>query len=127
MTAVLDASALLAWIKEESGAERVHAVLDGGQLSAVNASEVAQKVVQHGGDGSEVLASFVELGVVLHSFTGEDAVLAGELWPRTREHGLCLGDRACLALARRVGLPALTTDQAWKALDIDGIDVQLIR
>jgi len=37
-----------------------------------------------------------------------------------------LGDRVCLALARRRGLPVLTTDKPWADLDL-GIEVRLIR
>jgi ribonuclease VapC len=127
MSAVLDASAILAWIQNEDGAEHVHGVLNGAWMSTVNASEAAQKLVQHGADGAGALASLVELGVVITPFTSEDAVVAAEMWPHTRDHGLSLGDRACLALARRASLPALTSDQAWKSVDVDGIDIELIR
>ena len=127
MTAVLDASAVLAWLQEEAGAEQVHAVLDGAQLSTVNASEVAQKLVQYGADGSGAVAQLVGLGVVLAPFTGEDALVAAELWPHTRAAGLSLGDRSCLALARRLTVPAITADQTWKELDLDGIEIEMIR
>ena len=44
----------------------------------------------------------------------------------TRAHGLASGDRACLALARRLGLPALTADRTWAELGL-GISVVVIR
>ncbi|WP_448377386.1 PIN domain-containing protein [Fervidobacterium sp.] len=56
------------------------------------------------------------LGLVVVPFTLEEARLAGELDPPTRALGLSLGDRACLATAARLGITALTTDRAWKAV-----------
>lgn len=52
---------------------------------------------------------------------------AVELWAPARAVDLSLGDRACLAAAQWLSKPALTADQAWKGLDLDGIEVQLIR
>lgn len=123
---VLDASAVLAWLRDETGAEQVDAALDGGVLSAVNASEVAQKLLHHGVDGSRAVTQLLGLGLVLTPLTDTDALATAELWPYTRAHGLSLGDRACLALAQRLQRPAMTADQAWKAVDLD-IDIQLIR
>ena len=126
MSAVLDASALLAWLLEEDGADPVDAVLEGSVIGAVNASEVAQKIDQHGGRGSQAVTEATEMGLVLTPFGREDALATAELWPHTRHQGLSLGDRACLALAHRLDRPALTADQAWKSLDL-AVDVQLIR
>lgn len=124
---VLDASAVLAWLRSEPGADQIDTVLDGSALSTVNASEIAQKLLQHGTDGTWAIAELRDLGVVLTPFTDTDAITAAELWTPTRTAGLSLGDRACLALAHRLNKPALTGDQAWKGLDLDGIEVQLIR
>ena len=54
------------------------------------------------------------------------AYQVGSLRPLTKGAGLSLGDRACLALAQRLGLPALTTDRAGKDLSL-GIEVRVIR
>ena len=40
--------------------------------------------------------------------------------------GLSLGDRACLALALKLNLPALTTDRIWENLNLS-VQVQVIR
>lgn len=96
MNAVLDASAALAWLREEPGAEQVDAALDGGVISTVNASEAAQKLIHNGADGSRAMSQLVGLGLTLTPFTGDDALAAAELWPRTRTHG---------ALPGRPGLP----------------------
>ncbi|MDR7304639.1 PIN domain-containing protein [Haloactinomyces albus] len=126
MSAVLDASALMAWLRDEDGADQVDEHIEGGVIGAVNLSEVAQKISQHGGDGSRAAAEVLGMGLVLTPFAGEDALATAELWPRTHAHGLSLGDRACLALAHRLDRPALTADQAWKTLDLD-VEIQLIR
>jgi PIN domain nuclease of toxin-antitoxin system len=60
------------------------------------------------------------------SFDREQAYEAGLLRPLTRGAGLSLGDRACLALARRLGLPAFTADRSLEGLGV-GIEVQVIR
>jgi PIN domain nuclease of toxin-antitoxin system len=59
-------------------------------------------------------------------FTDADAMAAAALYPKATGKGLSLGDRACLALAQRLGAPALTAERVWAELDLD-IDVQLIR
>jgi ribonuclease VapC len=59
-------------------------------------------------------------------FTREDALEVARLRALTRAYGLSFGDRACLALARRLGLPALTAERAWAELDL-GIPVEVLR
>ena len=44
---------------------------------------------------------------------------AGLLRRKTQAHGLSLGDRACLALAEVLEVPAMTMDRAWAALDLE--------
>ena len=66
------------------------------------------------------------LGLALLPFTTEDAETSAKLWPETRALGLSLGDRACLALALRLSLPALTADQAWRQVEV-GVEVQVVR
>jgi len=126
LSAVLDASALLAWMHDEHGAERVAAVLDGALVSAVNWSEVVQKLLQRGADTESLLEDITELGVLVEPFTAAQADASARLWASTRNAGLSLGDRACLSLAAARALPALTADQAWAALALD-VQVDLIR
>jgi len=110
---VLDASALLAFLHDEPGADTVDAVLAEGLMSSVNWSEVAQKSLARGVDIHGLREDVEALGVRIEAFTVEDAECAARLWPVTRAPGLSLGDRACLALGRRVGAPVLTTDRVW--------------
>lgn len=123
---VLDASALLAMLHAEPGAERVEAVVDGAAMSAVNWSEVCQQSLARGIDLSGLRADVEALGLDILGFTAGDAERAAELWPVTRRLGLSLGDRACLALASRLGAQALTADRSWLELEL-GLEVQSIR
>ena len=119
---VIDASAALAHLLDEAGGDRVIPHLKDGLISAVNLSEVVTRLIRAGAD--PMRADYLGWTVVDH-----DADLAhatGRLWPRTAHLGLSLADRACLALAQREGLPVLTGDRAWAALDL-GVDVVLIR
>ena len=123
---VLDASALLALLNSEPGADVVEEHLDAAAISAVNWCETYGKLRQAGVDGDALVAGFAETGIGIWPFDAEDACLAGELAGVTREAGLSLADRACLALAGRLGVPAVTADRTWLSLDI-GVEVIGIR
>jgi PIN domain nuclease of toxin-antitoxin system len=123
---VLDASAVLALLNGEPGAEAVSAHLPGAHLSAVNAAEVAGKLVDGGVNPERAGEILDRLGVRIEAFDRRDVVPAGRLHLASRSLGLSLGDRACLALAERLGMPALTADLAWSDIEAD-IEVRLIR
>ncbi len=123
---VLDASAVLAVLNSEPGAEAVWAHLPGACMSAVNAAEVAAKLVDGGLDPDHAGQSLDRLGARVVPFTIADVVPAAQIRAATRSAGLSLGDRACLALARRLGVPALTADRQWRDLQV-GVEVRLIR
>ncbi|WP_018871125.1 MULTISPECIES: PIN domain-containing protein [unclassified Thioalkalivibrio] len=126
MTTVLDASALLAFLHDEPGGDRVARALDGGCVSTVNWSEVVQKSLQSGVDVRGMQQEFMDVGLVFEPFTAQQAELAAQLWESSRRHGLSMADRACLALARDKALPVLTADRAWSQLDLD-IEVRSLR
>lgn len=125
-SAVLDASAVLAWLRDEAGAELVHPLLPAATMSAANWSETHQKLLQHGVDAHRATNRLRTLGVRIEPLTEPDAVAAANLWAATRGAGLSLGDRCCLALAARLDRIAVTADTAWAGLDID-IPVRVIR
>ncbi|MBC3189509.1 type II toxin-antitoxin system VapC family toxin [Pseudonocardia sp. C8] len=125
-SAVLDASAVLAWLRDEPGAAVVTDYLDAAVISAVNLSEVHQKLAQHGVDADRTIRQLRSLGVGVRPFDTADALAASRLWPATRPAGLSLGDRCCLALAARLDAPAVTADKAWTALDV-GVSVVPVR
>ncbi len=123
---VLDSSALLAVLKNEAGADQVRARLAAATISAVNYAEVIAKLIDHGMP-PDIAAETVTVTAV--AVSGVDHALAfqiGSLRARTRSAGLSLGDRACLALAAQLGLPAVTADQAWATVDA-GVEIVLIR
>lgn len=126
MRRVLDASALLALLHDEPGADQVQEALEGALVSAVNWAEVVQKSLGRQVDVEGMLQDFSDAGVVFEPFTPVQAELAAHLWVQTRRLGLSLADRACLALAVEHQFPVLTTDRAWSGLDL-GVEIQLVR
>lgn len=122
---VLDSSAVLALLFNESGAERVQAVLPDALMCAVNVSEVIAKLTEKGLPPEIARQAFEALGVEVIPYDAEQAFLAGTLRSCTRALGLSLGDRACLALAKMRNLPVLTADAVWQ--ELAGFDILLIR
>lgn len=123
---VIDASALLAYVNGEPGADKLEAVLGEAMISAVNLAEAATKLALKRGTPDRILAEFTEAELTVIDFDRPLAEATGALAVLTRAQGLSLGDRACLALAKREGAIALTADQAWSKVKA-GIDIQLIR
>jgi ribonuclease VapC len=126
VSVVLDASALLAFLHDEPGGENVSPVLEDARVSAVNWSEVLQKSLQRDVDIAGMRQEFTDVGVRFESFTPQQAETAAWLCSHTRNHGLSLADRACLALAIDKGLPVITADRAWGRLNLD-IEIRVIR
>ena len=126
--AVLDSSAALAFVLEEPGGDAAARHLPGARISAVNLGEVVAKLRDLGmpaGTIGEVLDA-LQLDMVPHD--RDAAMAAGHLRPAPRVAGLSLGDRTCLALARALGLPAVTADRTWRTIaEAVGVDVELIR
>ena len=126
MTTVLDASALLALLHDEPGAERVTEVLDGALITTVNWAEVVQKAVARGVSVEGMRSELSGAGLRFEPFSAAQAEIAGQLWLETRHLGLSLGDRACLALASDRALSVLTADREWSRLSTP-IEIRQIR
>lgn len=121
---VVDASALLALLNRESGEERVaDALADDAAMSAVNLSEVVAKLIDAGRREAEIRAAIEPLGILIIEFDADAAFAAGLLRRTTRQTGLSLGDRACLAVAQQLDAPALTADRTWADLDLGDLDI----
>jgi len=128
-SAVLDASALLAYMHGEPGERPVaEALANGCAISIVNLAEALSKLADEGEDPAAVLDRLGSLGDTLEilSFEAADAVRVAALRPLTKRLGLSLGDRACLALAERLGLPVLTADRGWRQLEL-ALEVVFVR
>ena len=123
---VLDASAVIALLRSEKGADVVSSALPGAAISAVNLSEIATWLSDAGTEAKKIRLTLDGLHLQCDAFDEESAFSAADMRKATRGKGLSLGDRACLALAKRLALPALTADRSWAELDI-GVDVRLIR
>ena len=123
---VLDSSAVLALMFEESGQDIVAAHRIGAMISTVNLGEVLTRLVERGQtlEDSLSLVAPLRLSVINHSQS--HAAIAASLRPSTKHLGLSYGDRACLSLAIEQKLPILTTDRVWGDLNI-GIEIQVIR
>jgi PIN domain nuclease of toxin-antitoxin system len=123
----MDASALLAWLREEPGADVVADRLAGSHVSAVNLSEVLHKSLASGADAEGLADDLHAVGLLVADFGAQHASVAAELWASTRRLGLGVADRACLATAVVLGVPVLTADQAWAGIEREGVSVELIR
>lgn len=123
---VLDASALIASINEEKGAEKIDNHLPNAMISSVNLTEVASYHVRKGMPMDEFSELLKDLSLNVIEYNEEQALLAAALLPKTSPRGLSLGDRACIALAMTQNLPVLTSDKAWKLLDLD-VKIEVFR
>ena len=124
--AVLDASAILAFLRGEPGADVVADYRGDALASSVNIAEAATRLAHLGASPIEVRRAIALMAVDVVPFDTVQAYAAAGLYETTRDRGLSLGDRACLQLAARSGLPALTADRVWAEVDVPA-EVRLIR
>jgi len=129
---VLDASALLAFLRGEPGAELVEeALVTGTHISAVNWAEVLSKLAEAGQAPRDVAQDLenqglLGLALIIHPLEESLAMRIAELRSLTRHKGLSLGDRACLALGSHLQFEVLTADHDWGELDL-GLQIRFIR
>jgi ribonuclease VapC len=108
----LDASALLALLRDEPGADRVLVCVDVSAIHAVNLIEVFRKMLRNGVPSSEarVVVENLKIPIVADLYPLETAEL-GSRFP-----SFSLGDCVCIITAQKTGRVALTTEQAWRGL-----------
>ena len=124
MTAVVDASVVLAWLQDEPGSDVAEPLLMDGVIGAANWSEVLQKSLQHGVDVELVARLLASFGLDVADVTQQDGEAAALSW--RPGSGLSLADRLCLALGVRMRLQVATADRRWPA-HADAPQVVLIR
>jgi ribonuclease VapC len=123
---VLDASALLALLQAEPGADVVAAVVANAHFGAANLTEAMTRMIDRGRSVDGAWRAIERLSLTIEPVDADLAIAAAALRGPTRSRGLSLGDRLCLALGQRLGAAVYTADRSWDGLDI-GIDVRLIR
>ncbi len=124
--AVLDASAILAAIGNEPGADLVSEHISHAAVSTVNLAEAQSKLIERRLPPGEAWESALSFAREVFVFDAEQASIAGGLIPFTRPFGLSLGDRACLALVITLRAPVYTTDRLWANLNLN-VDIRLLR
>ena len=126
--AVLDASALLALLRNEPGAERVKSLLRNSAMTTINYGEVVGFYARRGASEVEIRRLLHPLPTERIAFDEELAYVVGLMLPQTSSAGLSLGDCACLGLAGRLGVIALTADRSWSRIArAVGVTVEAIR
>jgi ribonuclease VapC len=123
---VFDASALMALLREEPGGKTVEGYLNRAIISTVNLSEVIAKLIKHGMPEKVAIDIVSSLGLRIVDFDQDMAYRTAALITVTLKAGLSLGDRACLAMAQKLKLPAITADKTWGKLDLS-CDIKLVR
>jgi ribonuclease VapC len=124
---VLDASAILAIVFQERGAEKLTAeILSDAVIGTVNLAEVQSKLIKKGFRPEEAWEDALSLVNSVEPYTSGHARIAGDLITTTEKHGLSLGDRSCLALAIALKAPVYTTEQTWRNLKV-GVPIHVIR
>ncbi|MCH7861904.1 type II toxin-antitoxin system VapC family toxin [Sphingomonas sp. NPDC092331] len=126
MMAVLDASAVLAMLLDEPGADMVADAIRTAELSIINYAEAMAKTAENGGDLDLTERILFSSGVRVRAFREGHAMEAAKLRPVTKHLGLSFGDRACLVQGRFSNLPILTADARMASADI-GLDIRMIR
>jgi ribonuclease VapC len=128
---VLDASAVLAFFSHEPGSEVVdERLVVGAAISSVNWAEVLSTLADKGLPPREAIRDATESGLFerlrVYSFQAVDAAAAADLRTPARSAGLSLADRACIALAARLGVPAVTADRDWARVRLP-VEIELVR
>ena len=130
----LDASALLALVFDEIGADVVEdAIARVAYISQINWIEVLSTLAERGRDPDDVVSALTSAGVlgdnlIIQPLDDAQMRTIARLRPLTRSIGLSLGDRACLALAQALDVPALTSDRAWlDVAQVEHIEILTLR
>ena len=109
---LLDASAVLAVLRNERGSDKLRDAVPGGLISAVNLAEVLCKLIERGMPKQAALDAMKALNLAVVPFDGMEASNSADFV----HPGISPGDRACLGTAQLRGFRAITAEARW--LDI---------
>ncbi|MCI1141168.1 type II toxin-antitoxin system VapC family toxin [Sphingomonas sp. WKB10] len=126
-SAVLDASAVLALVRDEPGGDKVVPYVGRAAISAVNLQEVVKDLSMSGLDQPVIRELLAELRLDVRPHDADAAYAAAALHEHTREYGRGLGDRSCMALAISLGVPAVTADREWSKVKVSGLELEHLR
>ena len=125
---ILDSSAVLAVLRDETGANVVLESLPQGVICAINLGEVVQVQIREGKSREQARAVINELQIPVIDVDADLAIDAAELRMKVLKNGISQADSICLALAKREGAVALTGDRKWlEVAEALGVEVRLIR
>ena len=125
---VIDTSAVLSHLQDEEGGDVAFDWLERRTSISILNVQLVSKLAEAGMDREDVQATLADLPLDIQPITSELAIDAGFMRSQTGRRGLSHGDRACLALARSLALPAVTADRPWADLSEElAIEVVLIR
>jgi ribonuclease VapC len=120
---VLDSSAIIAFWRNEPGADQALNAFDGGLVSLVNLAEVLARIARDGVRPADAKGQIDRFGLTNGAPDFADALDVGRM---PLNLGLSLGDKFCIALSRRFGVPLVTADRVFADAHLN-IPVELIR
>ena len=131
---LLDASALMAFIRREPGGETVLTALTDGRrpclVGVAQLVEVEGKLVSDGRFTPEqVRARLHQLGGLLEvqALQPNAQTASAFYYARRKPYDLSLGDALCLGLAEALGADVLTAERGWTSIPDLPFTVNLIR
>ena len=131
VTVVLDASAVLAFVKGEPGGDAVLPHIGTAAISAVNLQEVVKELALVGLSADEAEEVLGDLHLDVRPHDAAAAYGAGMLVTATKRYGRGLGDRTCMALGIALDLPVLTADREWRRIAedevVEGLVLEFVR
>jgi ribonuclease VapC len=124
---ILDSTALIALVGLETGSQQIAGLLKHSAVSAVNLAETVNKLLEKGFSQAEVRVSLAKLELNVEDWSEAMAYQSAEFSRLSKSHGLSLGDRACLTLAKQLRATAVTSDRAWRRIPSLGVRIMIFR
>ncbi|WP_342267542.1 type II toxin-antitoxin system VapC family toxin [Candidatus Tisiphia endosymbiont of Empis tessellata] len=122
---LLDTSAIIALLKQESGYKILEDVIASSALSSVNLSELVSVLTRSNIKENEIDTIITDIVPDIIPFSESISIKAGKLISLTKDYGLSLGDRACIATGSYYNMEIYTTDKIWLKLS-DKLPVKII-